>query len=352
MTCRDRTDSDQERDYGEENIVENIVISDDDDVDGSSDTEMTYGGQEGFMAYFSLANSTTQHLPKRTNRSLERIASPKKKRGRTRTRKLVNKKEIENERTISFSSPLGQILAKKKHLEKEVDTEYIRKRYEEMNQYCKAKPFTKIPPRMKIKQQVNENNSVFREMRKHRHYYWPKRQLNTRAKVVNFDFLNRPLIAQLRTATVDLDFLDDKKVKLYLERFRQRREEKKRREMAMCIPVSDSDDDEVDDESNLPSKSDNQRLNGTSSFSNMFSTSDSVTIERRGVSTTQLLKSNHEISIVSHSSQTRHSITPISTNLVEGFSSTFDHGNPISNGTSNVIEEWLKNVNSQDPVLS
>lgn len=352
MSCRDRTDSDQERDYAEENIIENIIISDDDDDggEGSSDSNIACRTQEGFMSQFGLTNLNTMQLPNsRSNRSFERIASPKKKRSQGRTRKVINKKEIENERSIPFSSPLGQVILKKKRLDKEVDEIYIQRRQEEVDVHCRAKPLMKIPPRIKNKLQVSENNAVFREMRKHRHYYWPKRQLDPYCKHVNFEFLNRSLIKRTKPLSVVVDNLTDEKINMILEKFRRKQEEKKRREMESCIAVLDSDDSE---DSNLPSTSGFNLINGTSSFNIFSQQQSSITLERRG-SQTQILQSNHEVSIVSHSSPARRTITstPLNSQLsIEGLNSSYDHGNPVSNVTNNVIH-WLNSVDS-DAVLS
>jgi hypothetical protein len=223
-------------------IVDNIVISDDEDEEmDESDNVIT--GQHDFMAYFFLASSTATELPRRNNSLIERSLSPKKKkRAAQRSRNVVTKKEKDLEKTIPFSSPAGLVLTKKCT----VTDEYITECFDDIDAYTQAKSTTKIPPRSRLRLQTGTDTAVHKEMRKTRNYYWPKRNLHSQSRDVNFEFLNRSIIEKLPQPSVLMHKLTDFDILVYQQNLRQIREERKRLEAANCVDLcSDSEDDDM-----------------------------------------------------------------------------------------------------------
>lgn len=201
-------------------------------------------GQNDFMAYFFLASSTATELPRRNNSLIERSLSPKKKkRAAQRTRNVISKKEKDLEKTIPFSSPAGLVLTKKCT----VSDDYVEECLEDIEAYTPAKQTTKIPPRSRLRLQTGPDTAVLKDMRKTRNYYWPKRTLNSHARNVNFEFLNRSLIEKLPEISVVMHKLTDLDIRVYQENLRQMRETKKRLEAENCVDLcSDSEDDEAE----------------------------------------------------------------------------------------------------------
>ena len=218
-------------------VVDNIVISDDED-DEIDESDNVINGQHDFMAYFFLASSTATELPRRNNSLIERSLSPKKK--KRATRNVISKKEKDLEKTIPFSSPAGLVLTKKSM----VTADYIDECFEDIAACTVAKPTTKLPPRPRNKLQAGYDSAVHKYMRKTRNYYWPKRQLNSISREENFEFLNRSLIEKIPAMSVIMRKLTNVDIILYQDHLKNVREEKKRLEANNCVNLcSDSEDE-------------------------------------------------------------------------------------------------------------
>lgn len=223
-------------------IVDNIVISDDED-DEIDEIDNVITGQNDFMAYFFLASSTASELPRRNNSLIERSLSPKKKkRAAQRTRNVISKKDKDLKKTIPFSSPAGLVLTKKCT----VSDEYVEECLEDIEAYSQAKQTTKVPPRSRLRVQTGPDTAVHKDMRKTRHYYWPKKQLHSRCREANFEFLNRSLIKKLPQVTVETHKLTEMDVRAYQDHLRQLRGEKKRLEADNCVDLCSDSEEETD----------------------------------------------------------------------------------------------------------
>jgi hypothetical protein len=216
------------------------VISDDED-DEIDESDNVINGQTDFMAYFFLASSTATELPRRNNSMIERSLSPKKKKkAAMRTRNVISKREKDLEKTIPFSSPAGLVLTKKCT----VTEEYVEECLEDIDAFTQAKQTTKIPPRPRNRLLTGADTAVLKDMRKTRNYYWPKKHLHSMSSEANFEFLNRSLIEKLPVAKVEVHKLGESEIRLYQERLRMMREEKKRVEALNCVDLcSDSEDE-------------------------------------------------------------------------------------------------------------
>lgn len=226
-------------------IVENIVISDDDDEDEvmEAETEVVDGnGQADFMAYFFLKSAGSDEIPKRNNSLLERSFSPKKKRKPNQRTRNITKREKGKERLIPFSSPGGVVLTKKAI----VNETYLNECMAEIEENCPAIPNTKIPPRSRQRFPVLPDTAVTKDMRQPRPYYWPKRTLRSVTKEVNFEFLNRSLIEATKPCAVTVTRFSPEEIRVYHEQLKQLREAKARAMAAECVDlISDSDEDSV-----------------------------------------------------------------------------------------------------------
>lgn len=217
----------------EQEPIENIIISDDEDV------EETFGDQNEFLQYFRLASRTAEWLPARKQSIIERSLSPKKKKASQRARREMMRREKELEKSIPFSSPAGIILTQKTAMsQKELD-----EGLEEIEENCVAKPDTKISSRSKRSNMSGSENAVIRSMREPRHYYWPKRVMCTAAKEANFELLNRSLIQQMKPCQVKIRMLTDAEVQAELQKLSLRREEKLR---ADCVDLCSESDESVE----------------------------------------------------------------------------------------------------------
>lgn len=180
---------------------------------------------------------------------LERSLSPKKKKKpNQRTRHVTNKKEKDLERLIPFSSPGGVVLTKKAI----VSEEYVQECLEEIEQYCPAKPNTKIHPRSRQRLQIVPETAVTKEMRKPRHYYWPKRTLHSQSRENNFEFLNRPLIKAMRDCTVEVYKFSAEEIGRYQENLERVCKETEQARISECVNlISDSDEETFTPECNV-----------------------------------------------------------------------------------------------------
>lgn len=149
------------------------------------------GDQKDFMSYFMLAGTMGGEQPRRNTSVLERSLSPKKKRPTPRTRKVISKKEKDLEMLIPFSSPAGIVLTKKAV----VGEKYIVESLEEIEAACVARPFMRLPPRMKHRMPTSDS-AIMHEMRKQRLYYWPKRTLHSESREINFQFIATSVLPQ------------------------------------------------------------------------------------------------------------------------------------------------------------
>lgn len=213
--------------------IENIIISDDEDV------EETFGDQNEFLQYFRLGSRTADRLPTRKQSIVERSLSPKKKKAGQRARRELIRREKDLEKSIPFSSPAGMILTQKTAMTKKEIEEVL----EEIEDYCPAKPETKISNRSKRSNLSGSENAVIRSMREPRHYYWPKRVLSNLSKEVNFELLNRSLIQQMKTLQVRVHHMTDAEVQAELKKLSLEREAKLR---ADCVDLCSDSDESVD----------------------------------------------------------------------------------------------------------
>lgn len=241
--------------------IENIVISDDeveeedDEEDEKVEVEMM-GGQPDFLAYFNLIGTDEDELPRR-NSLLERSLSPKKKKKHV-SRTRVSQKDREREYSVPFSSPAGMVLTKKPL----IDEEYNLERLNRIEDYCAAKPTTKVN-RTKIRfPQNNTEKTLMRQMRRTRPYYWPKKQYQTSSREKNFDFLNRWLIEDCKPLTIVIDKLSNEDIKSYKERLIKIKEQKERISCVDLISDSDSESIELGDLSENDVSEAMMKLNG------------------------------------------------------------------------------------------
>lgn len=298
----------------EEKIIENIIISDD-----SEEEESIANVQCEFMTYFGLDLSSGTKPIRRQIRSISPKKCSPKKRAQKKKRIVVNKKEIDKERILPFSSPAGLLLLQKRS--KEVNDEYLEQKFHETAAYCQARPNMKLstksrifPIRQYIQNQLADNE-VFDDMRIPRIYYWPKKTYKSTSREINFKFLNRSLIKQMKPSIVSLHKLSDFEISNYQETLRIAREEKKRLEAENCIAVIDSDDDEDDVQSR--------------EFGYFSSQSASIFPRHSRNSTSEFIK--NEISVISTSSSSQISITKSS------LSKSYIHSN---------VEKWIENVSN------
>lgn len=222
-----------------------IVISDDEDEIEEFDE---INEQQNFMAYFNLANLNATELPRRNISVLERSISPKKKRpAAQRTRKVIQKKEKDREMAIPFSSPAGIFLTRKSIL----SDEDKRMAADDLNEMCPAKPTLRFP-RVKQRLHVGADTNVMKEMRKPRVFYWPKRTLRSRSRLVNFEFLNRSLIETMKPCEVGLRKISDDDIKAEREKLAVLQNEKNLLMAGDCVDLcSDSDSDSVNLDENV-----------------------------------------------------------------------------------------------------
>lgn len=199
----------------------------------------SFGGQNDFMAYFALRGANSGTPPRRNNSFVERSLSPKKKKSSLKARREIIKREKDLERAIPFSSPAGIVLTAKAR----VDDDYIKESLREIESDCLAKPNTKHI-RVKHRLQAGPENAVIREMRKVRHYYWPKRHFRSISARTNFEFLNRRLVGEMKPCSVVMENLQHSKIRAIQLRLKAIREEKERARLADCVDLcSDSDED-------------------------------------------------------------------------------------------------------------
>lgn len=193
------------------------------------------------MAYFALRGATSETPPRRVNSFVERSLSPKKKKKSLKARREILKREKDLERSIPFSSPAGIVLTTKSI----VDDEYNKESLREIESDCVARPNMKYL-RVKHRLQAGPENAVIREMRKVRHYYWPKRHHKSMSERTNFEFLNRKLMEEMQPCSIVLEKLSILKINAIQQRFKAMREEKERARIADCVDLcSDSDNDSL-----------------------------------------------------------------------------------------------------------
>jgi hypothetical protein len=225
-----------------------IVISDDEEYE----THDVIDGQKDFMAYFTLVTTGSKEPPRRNNSMCEKSLSPKKKRPNQRTRKVVDKKEKDREKTIPFSSPAGNVLTKKAV----VNENYIEESIKDYEHFCTARPNTKIPNRPRLTGKLTgPENAVVRDMRKQRIFYWPRKTHHSLSHGANFEFLNRSLIRKMKPCMVILEKLTSDNVQGIQSYMQKKREEKLKIKEAQAIDLcSDSDSDSIamDDGSKVP----------------------------------------------------------------------------------------------------
>lgn len=218
-----------------------MLLSDDDEEEEEVINEPEKGAnvQTDFMAYLFLKSTLTDELPRRNLSFLERSLSPKKKKTAQRTRHVTNKKEKDLERLIPFSSPAGIILTKKAV----VSQKYVEESLEEIEEFCQAKPNTKIARTSRQRLQIAPETAVIKEMRRPRPYYWPKRCLNSTSREANFEFLNRSLMSEMKPCLVTLEKMSEKQITTLQDRLKRVREEKIQAKAAECVDLcSDSED--------------------------------------------------------------------------------------------------------------
>lgn len=256
----------ENRDDVDQQVVDNIVNSDDEEQEAIN-------GQQDFMAYFALSNANSEVLPRKVNSHYERFPSPKKKIS-LRAKRDLKRKERELERTIPFSSPAGLVLTQKSRVGEDQMAESI----EETEEYCVAKPRMKIPHRPKHRHYPGPQTDVVKKMNQtYRHYYWPKKTRHSITKEVNFDFLNRPIIERLKDCSVVMKQLTSGQIRGEMERLRQLREAKERESAAECVNLcSDSENDSIDIDEGLVSRSFEHTHNGKFSMSYQRSVSGTV----------------------------------------------------------------------------
>lgn len=226
--------------------IESIELSSDEEDNNDVEMEVeeceSFCGQNNFMAIFALRGVNAEPPPpRRSNSIVERSLSPKKKKTSLKARREILKREKDLERSIPFSSPAGIVLTKKSL----VDEDYNRESLREIEYDCVARPNTKYI-RVKHRLQAGPENAVIREMRKIRHYYWPKRHFKSMSARINFEFLNRKMISELQPCRVLLERIPNSKIREIQQRYKATREEKERIRIADCVDLcSDSDDESL-----------------------------------------------------------------------------------------------------------
>lgn len=350
--------AEQEEREQEAPVIDNIVISDDEDE--LDETDEVINGQTDFMAYFFLASSTADELPRRNNSLLERSISPKKKRPAQRTRKVIVKKEKDLEMTIPFSSPAGLVLTKKN-----VATEqHVEESFEFMEAYCPAKPTIRIVPRVKQRLITGSETAVIKEMRKPRIYYWPKRHLHSQSREDNFEFLNRSLIKNVHPCSVVIPKISDNEMKAIQQELAATRALKKRSED--CVDLcSDSDGDSVTLDDGVEMDSFADQLNFQEDFFAMpcpsmmppeipplqqFSThplpSNEVVIFNRSQSySTSSIGSQHFPQFTFTNART-------TTNIVNRMKRSSEGDVYEASSTKRSIKQWIENVTAEYTVSS
>ncbi|XP_070506792.1 uncharacterized protein ova isoform X2 [Chironomus tepperi] len=346
-----------------EQTIENIVISDDEDDDDEEEKieiEMM-GEQTDFLAYFSLIGMDVDELPRR-NSLLERSLSPKKKK-KAVPRTRICQKDREREYTVPFSSPAGMVLTKKP----QIDEDYNLERINRNEDFCAAKPTTKVT-RTKIKfPQNNTEKTLMRQMRKTRPYYWPKRQLASSSREKNFEFLNRWLVEDCKPFAIITKKLTNEDIKSYKDRLIKIKEQ---REHSNCVDlISDSDSESIElgdlnenDVSDAMMKLNGQFLSvpipSTSSSTIINTTSSSSTritpykeLSNLKYVTTQYLP-NGDIKISQRTSSTRliQSTTFHSTdvNNIQNPCDDIELIDHHNEKRSSSIHEWLSNVSGEN----
>jgi hypothetical protein len=231
--------AEQEEREQEAPVIDKIVISDDEDE--LLERDEVIEGQNDFLAYFALASSTADEIPRRNHSFLERSISPKKKKRPTqRTRKVIVKKEKDLEMAIPFSSPAGVVLTKKNV----ASEQHIEESLEFIETYCPAKPTIRIVPRVRQRLVTGSETAVIKDMRKPRNYSWPKRHGHSQSREENFEFLNRSLIQNVQPCSVSLLKLSENEIKAIQDGLAAIRAMKKLVED--CVDLcSDSDGDSV-----------------------------------------------------------------------------------------------------------
>lgn len=228
-------------------LLAEIVISDDEEYE----TDGVISGQQTFLGYLELNGVGSSEIPRRNNSMSEKSLSPKKKKQNQRTRKIIDKKEKDREKLIPFSSPAGRVLTKKAV----VGDAFIEESIKDYEKYCNARPNSKISPRVRQKQ-TGPENMVIREMRKPRLFYWPRKTAHSISHEVNFEFLNKSLIKEMRECSVVLEKLTDENVSSIKNYMKLKAEEKRIQLEKTTVSIdlcSDSDNDSIimDDGSKL-----------------------------------------------------------------------------------------------------
>lgn len=332
------------------------MISDDDEEDEEDSQNMQE--QSDFMAYFFLASSTATELPRRNFNQIERSLSPKKKR-RGRTRKVINQNDREKEFSLPFSSPAGIFMAKK------TDDKYIANKLDEIEDYCTAKPNSKIPIKTKFRFQQNSSDTQLkRAMRRTRPYYWPRKHLHSQSHQDNFEFLNRYLIQECQPLSIVAAKMSPENIKAYRERLARL---KKKRERANCVDlISDSDEDEKTDMKDSELNDAILKVNGqfqTFPIASTSSTAANQSIPKylNAVPHFTTLLSNNEIRISRRTSVQKKgsTVSIFQTSASNTASSEMQNGRSLKRRNEDElhnhgvkrersIHEWLNNVNGEN----
>lgn len=229
-------------------IIDNIVISDDDDY--PDDLDEIQHDKYHFMFHHQLQSTTDDPaIPRRTASLIERSISPKKKKQPQRSRKVTSKKERELENQIPFSSPAGVEMTKKAV----VNENYIKDTLERMEDYCAAPCIDKNTVGKWLQRpfhrrgfMTSSENTTWKEMRKIRPYYWPKKHFSSQSRKENFNFLNRLLIEQCKPLSVNVYKMTCDDIQYVNDKFLEVRKEKERIRTSESIDLcSDSDSDSI-----------------------------------------------------------------------------------------------------------
>lgn len=335
-----------------------IVISDDEDEIEEFDE---ISEQHNFMAYFNLVNQNASELPRRNISVQERSISPKKKRPvAQRTRKVIQKKEKDLEMAIPFSSPAGIFLTRKSILSE--DDKLMAAA--DLNEMCPAKPTLRFP-RMKQRLNIGSDTNAMKEMRKPRVFYWPKRVLHSRSRLVNFEFLNRSLIDTMKPCGIVLRQITESDIKAVREELAMKHNEKKLLMAGDCVDLcSDSDSDSValDENVSMPQVNENSYHGNYYAmpgppmgflptrippFSQLSPTLPSnVMFFNRSQSFTSSITNNGiypQFSITTTESTTTNIVNRMDQSSEESVTST---------RSKRSIQQWLKNVNGESSCYS
>lgn len=344
------------------------MISDDeveeDEEEGKSELEMM-GGQPDFLAYFNLIGVDAEELPRR-NSLLERSLSPKKKKKKQVSRTRISQKDREREYSVPFSSPAGMVLTKKPLMEED----YILSRLEWIEDYCPARPTTKVSRTKMRFQQNNSEKSLMRQMRRIRPYYWPKRQLTSSTREQNFDFLNRWLIEDCKPLMISLKKLTNDDIKSYKERLIKIKEKKERHNCVDLISDSDSESVDLGDVSENDISEAMAKLNGqflsfpipsTTPSSTIFNPTSLTSAETLSTALSDFTKlskvvsrtilSNGNIKInqnTSTSFEQSNPFTPADVSSVQRSCDGLELIEDLSDHHPNSIHEWLSNVSGEN----